>query len=165
MNKKISDFEVKERIKKLKSIKDCDSFEKNLELNGYSHLKNYLSRQRVYIRSDELLDVFNFDIKDKGVTKKFITDFLKALAAYEEFLSSKNSRRTIAQRLRQSVKRNGLKNAVIKTTSTKTTQGYDYLLETGLGEFTLEKVVLDNHELFEDNHVEFVRDKLNLNKK
>jgi len=165
MNKKISDFEVKERIKKLKSIKDCDSFEKNLELKGYSHLKNYLSRQRVYIRSDELLDVFNFDIKDKGVTKKFITDFLKALAAYEEFLSSKNSRRTIAQRLRQSVKRNGLKNAVIKTTSTKTTQGYDYLLETGLGEFTLEKVVLDNHELFEDNHVEFVRDKLNLNKK
>tara|TARA_B110000003_G_C16635120_1_gene528094 strand:+ start:1590 stop:2000 length:411 start_codon:yes stop_codon:yes gene_type:complete len=136
-----------------------------LELKGYSHLKNYLSRQRVYIRSDELLDVFNFDIKDKGVTKKFITDFLKALAAYEEFLSSKNSRRTIAQRLRQSVKRNGLKNAVIKTTSTKTTQGYDYLLETGLGEFTLEKVVLDNHELFEDNHVEFVRDKLNLNKK
>ena len=165
MNKKISDFKVKERIKKLKSIKDCDSFEKNLELKGYSHLKNYLSRQRVYIRSDELLDVFNFDIKDKGVTKKFITDFLKALAAYEEFLSSKNSRRTIAQRLRQSVKRNGLKNAVIKTTSTKTTQGYDYLLETGLGEFTLEKVVLDNHELFEDNHVEFVRDKLNLNKK
>lgn len=165
MNKKISDFEVKERIKKLKSIKDCDSFEKNLELKGYSHLKNYLSRQRVYIRSDELLDVFNFDIKDKGVTKKLITDFLKALAAYEEFLSSKNSRRTIAQRLRQSVKRNGLKNAVIKTTSTKTTQGYDYLLETGLGEFTLEKVVLDNHELFEDNHVEFVRDKLNLNKK
>lgn len=165
MNKKISDFEVKERIKKLKSIKDCDSFEKNLELKGYSHLMNYLSRQRVYIRSDELLDVFNFDIKDKGVTKKFITDFLKALAAYEEFLSSKNSRRTIAQRLRQSVKRNGLKNAVIKTTSTKTTQGYDYLLETGLGEFTLEKVVLDNHELFEDNHVEFVRDKLNLNKK
>lgn len=136
-----------------------------MELKGYSHLKNYLSRQRVYIRSDELLDVFNFDIKDKGVTKKFITDFLKALAAYEEFLSSKNSRRTIAQRLRQSVKRNGLKNAVIKTTSTKTTQGYDYLLETGLGEFTLEKVVLDNHELFEDNHVEFVRDKLNLNKK
>lgn len=165
MSKKISDFEVKERIKKLKSIKDCDSFEKNLELKGYRHLKNYLSRQRVYIRSDELLDVFNFDIKDKGVTKKFITDFLKALAAYEEFLSSKNSRRTIAQRLRQSVKRNGLKNAVIKTTSTKTTQGYDYLLETGLGEFTLEKVVLDNHELFEDNHVEFVRDKLNLNKK
>ena len=58
-----------------------------------------------------------------------------------------------------------VQNAVIKTTSTKTTQGYDYLLETGLGEFTLEKVVLDNHELFEDNHVEFVRDKLNLNKK
>ena len=162
MNKKISDFEVKERIKKLKSIKDCDSFEKNMELKGYSHLKNYLSRQRVYIRSDELLDVFNFDIKDEGVTKKFITDFLKALAAYEEFLSSKNSRRTIAQKLRQSVKRNGLKNAIIKTTSKKTTQGSDYLFEAGLDEFTLEKVVLENHELFEDDHVEFVRDKLKL---
>ena len=165
MNRKISDFEVKERIKKLKSIKDCDSFEKNMELKGYSHLKNYLSRQRVYIRSGELFDVFNFDIKDEGVTEKFITDFLRALAAYEEYLSSKNSRRTIAVRLRQGVKRNGLKNAIIKTTSKKTTLGSDYLLEAGLDEFTLEKVVLDNHELFEDDHVEFVKDKLNLNKK
>jgi translation elongation factor EF-G len=165
MSKKISDFEVKERIKNLKSIERCDSFEKNMELKGYSHLKNYLSRQRVFIRSGELLDVFNFDIKDEGVTEKFITDFLEALAAYEEYLSSKNSRRTIAQKLRQSVKRNGLKNAIIKTTSKKTTQGSDYLFEAGLDEFTLEKVVLDNHELFEDDHVEFVRDKLNFNKK
>jgi len=165
MSKKISDFEVKERIKNLKSIERCDSFEKNMELKGYGHLKNYLSRQRVFIRSGELLDVFNFDIKDEGVTEKFITDFLEALAAYEEYLSSKNSRRTIAQKLRQSVKRNGLKNAIIKTTSKKTTQGSDYLFEAGLDEFTLEKVVLDNHELFEDDHVEFVRDKLNFNKK
>jgi hypothetical protein len=165
MSKKISDFEVKERIKNLKSIERCDSFEKNMELKGYSHLKNYLSRQRVFIRSGELLDVFNFDIKDEGVTEKFITDFLEALAAYEEYLSSKNSRRTIAQKLRQSVKRNGLKNAIIKTTSKKTTQGSDYLFEAGLEQFTLEKVVLDNHELFEDDHVEFVRDKLNFNKK
>jgi len=165
MSKKISDFEVKERIKNLKSIERCDSFEKNMELKGYSHLKNYLSRQRVFIRSGELLDVFNFDIKDEGVTENFITDFLEALAAYEEYLSSKNSRRTIAQKLRQSVKRNGLKNAIIKTTSKKTTQGSDYLFEAGLDEFTLEKVVLDNHELFEDDHVEFVRDKLNFNKK
>jgi translation elongation factor EF-G len=165
MSKKISDFEVKERIKNLKSIERCDSFEKNMELKGYSHLKNYLSRQRVFIRSGELLDVFNFNIKDEGVTEKFITDFLEALAAYEEYLSSKNSRRTIAQKLRQSVKRNGLKNAIIKTTSKKTTQGSDYLFEAGLDEFTLEKVILDNHELFEDDHVEFVRDKLNFNKK
>jgi len=165
MSKKISDFEVKERIKNLKSIERCDSFEKNMELKGYSHLKNYLSRQRVFIRSGELLDVFNFNIKDEGVTEKFITDFLEALAAYEEYLSSKNSRRTIAQKLRQSVKRNGLKNAIIKTTSKKTTQGSDYLFEAGLDEFTLEKVVLENHELFEDDHVEFVRDKLNFNKK
>ena len=165
MNRKISDFEVKGRIKKLKSIKDCDSFEKNMELKGYSHLKNYLSRQRVYIRSGELFDVFNFDIKDEGVTEKFITDFLRALAAYEEYLSSKNSRRTIAVRLRQGVKRNDLKKAIIKTTSKKTTLGSDYLLEAGLDEFTLEKVVLDNHELFEDDHVEFVRDKLNFIKK
>jgi hypothetical protein len=136
-----------------------------MELKGYGHLKNYLSRQRVFIRSGELLDVFNFDIKDEGVTEKFITDFLEALAAYEEYLSSKNSRRTIAQKLRQSVKRNGLKNAIIKTTSKKTTQGSDYLFEAGLDEFTLEKVVLENQELFEDDHVEFVRDKLNFNKK
>ena len=165
MSKKISDFEVKERIKNLKSIERCDSFEKNMELKGYSHLKNYLSRQRVFIRSGELLDVFNFDIKDEGVTEKFITDFLRALAAYEEYLSSKNSRRTVAVRLRQGVKRNGLKNAIIKTTSKKTTLGSDYLLEAGLDEFTLEKVVLENHELFEDDHVEFVRDKLNFIKK
>ena len=165
MSKKISDFEVKERIKNLKSIESCASFEKNMELKGYSYLKNDLSVQRVHIRSGELFDVFNFNRKDEGVTKKFITDFLRALAAYEEYLSSKNSRRTIAQKLRQSVKRNGLKNAVIKATSKKTTLGSDYLLEAGLDEFTLEKVVLDNHELFEDEHVEFVRGKLDLNKK
>ena len=32
MSKKISDFEVKETIKKLKSIESCASFEKNMEL-------------------------------------------------------------------------------------------------------------------------------------
>ena len=53
----------------------------------------------------------------------------------------------------------------LKQHQKKTTQGSDYLFEAGLDEFTLEKVVLNNHELFEDDHVEFVRDKVNLNKK
>ena len=159
--KKWDDFEVKSKIEKLKSIKSCDSFENNMEQLGYTHLRKYLSRQRVYIKSDQLLDIFNFD-KVNGVTEKFITDFMRALAAYEEYLSSKNSRTTTANRLRQSIKKNGLKNAIIKATSKKTaTEGYDYLINAGLDEFTLEQVVLDNHELFDIVHVEFVRNKLN----
>jgi predicted ribosome quality control (RQC) complex YloA/Tae2 family protein len=161
MNKKWTDFEVKSRIDNLKSVKSCDSFEKNMEQLGYAHLRKYLSIQRVVIKSHELLDKFNFD-KENGVTEKFITDFMRALAAYEEFLSSKNSRKTIANRLRQSIKKNGVKNAIIKATSKKTvTEGYDYLINAGLDEFTLEQVVLDNHELFDIAHVEFVRNKLN----
>ena len=161
MNKNWTDFEVKSRIDNLKSVKSCDSFEQNMEQLGYAHLMKYLSRQRVDIKSHELLDKFNFDIEN-GVTEKFITDFMRALAAYEEFLSSKNSRKTIANRLRQSIKKNGVKNAIIKATSKKTvTEGYDYLINAGLDEFTLEQVVLGNHELFDIAHVEFVRNKLN----
>lgn len=160
MNKKLSDSEVKLRIANLKTLKSCDSFEKNMEQLGYAHLRKYLSRQRVFIRSGELFEILNFD-KDDGVTEKFITDFMHALAAYEEFLSSKNSKRTIASRLRQSVKKNGIKNAIIKVTSKKTpTEGYNYLINTGLDEFTLEQVVLDNNELFDVAHVEFIRNKL-----
>lgn len=159
MSKKMSDFEVKSRIDNLKSIKSCDSFEKNMKQLGYDHLMKYLSRQRVYLRSDELLDSFNFD-KEDGVTEKLITDFMRALAAYEEYLTDKNSRRTIANRLRQNIKKNGVIHAIISATSKKNTLGFDYLLNTGLDEFTLEQVVLDNHGLFDIAHVEFVRNKL-----
>ena len=97
-------------------------------------------------------------------SEKLIDDFLNALGAYEEFLSTKNSKKTIAQRLRQNIKKIGLRDALITATSKKTlTDGYKYLIDSGLEEYTLEKVILNNKELFDEDLVVFIKDKINSN--
>lgn len=160
MQRKHSDDEIISRINSLKSIKACDGFEKNMHLNGYEDLIPHLFRKRVYLQKEELEGKIHYDDSEE-TTAQFINDFLNALAAYEEALSIKNGRRTIAQRLRQSLKKHGLKKALIKATSKKTfTYGFRYLIENGFEEFTLENVILNNKELFDKDHVSFIKKKL-----
>jgi len=160
MKRKYSDDEIIRRINLLKSIKACDSFEKNMHLNGYEDLIPHLFKKRIYLRKEELEGKIHFDVPEETTTQ-FINDFFNALAAYEEVLSLKNERRTIAVRLRQSIKRHGLKKALIRVTSKKTfTYGFRYLVENSFEEFTLENVILNNKELFDKDHVAFIKKKL-----
>ena len=87
---------------------------------GYieDELISCLKRKRIYLRKSELEEKLLLE-KNEEVSEKLINDFLIALGAYEEFLSTKNSKKTIAQRLRQNIKKIGLRDALIKATSKK----------------------------------------------
>ena len=62
------------------------------------------------------------------------------------------------------MKKIGLRDALITATSKKTlTDGYKYLIDSGLEEYTLEKVILNNKELFDEDLVVFIKDKINSN--
>ena len=165
MKKKYTINEVIEKIDGLKSLKDCDRFESNMLSLGYieDELISCLKRKRIRLRKSELEEKLLLE-KSEEVSEKLINDFLIALGAYEEFLSTKNSKKTIAQRLRQNIKKIGLRDALIKATSKKTlTDGYKYLINEGLEEYTLEKVILNNKELFDEDLVVFIKDKINSN--
>lgn len=165
MKKKYTINEVIEKIDRLKSLKDCDRFESNMLSLGYieDELISCLKRKRIRLRKSELEEKLLLE-KSEEVSEKLINDFLIALGAYEEFLSTKNSKKTIAQRLRQNIKKIGLRDALIKATSKKTlTDGYKYLIDEGLEEYTLEKVILNNKELFDEDLVVFIKDKINSN--
>jgi len=165
MKKKYTINEVIEKIDGLKSLKDCDRFESNMLSLGYieDELISCLKRKRIHLRKSELEEKLLLE-KSEEVSEKLINDFLIALGAYEEFLSIKNSKKTIAQRLRQNIKKIGLRDALIKATSKKTpTDGYKYLIDEGLEEYTLENVILNNKELFDENLVVFIKDKINSN--
>ena len=165
MKKKYTINEVIEKIDGLKSLKDCDRFESNMLSLGYieDELISCLKRKRIHLRKSELEEKLLLE-KSEEVSEKLINDFLIALGAYEEFLSIKNSKKTIAQRLRQNIKKIGLRDTLIKATSKKTpTDGYKYLIDEGLEEYTLENVILNNKELFDENLVVFIKDKINSN--
>lgn len=165
MKKKYTINEVVEKIDRLKSLKHCDRFESNMLSLGYveDELISCLKRKRIHLRKSELEEKLLLE-KSEEVSEKLIDDFLNALGAYEEFLSTKNSKKTIAQRLRQNIKKIGLRDALITATSKKTlTDGYKYLIDQGLEEYTLEKVILNNKELFDEDLVVFIKDKINSN--
>jgi len=165
MGKKYTNNEVIQKIDNLKSLKDCDRFESNMLSLGYDEVEliSYLLKKRFYLRKFAAIKEFNFE-ESEEISKKFIDDFYMAFGAYEEFLRIKNKKNQKATYLRRSIKDNGLKNAVIISVSRKSlTEGYKVLIDAGLEEFTLENVVLKNKELFDEDLILFIKDKLNNN--
>ena len=165
MKKKYTNNEVIQKIDNLKSLKDCDRFESNMLSLGYDEVEliSYLLKKKIYLHKFAAEEKYNFE-ESEEMSQKFIDDFYIAFGAYEEFLRIKNKKNQQATYLRRSIKDNGLKNAVIISVSRKSlTEGYKVLIDAGLEEFTLENVVLKNKELFDEDLILFIKDKLNNN--
>ncbi|MFN3348785.1 hypothetical protein [Pseudorhodoplanes sp.] len=109
----------------------------------------------------ELPDVYNTAFKrlceltgaaNDDPSDPLIADFYKTLAAYEQLLSEKNERNTIASRTRQKITNKGVHQSLIEWTRGKTeTNGFKLLVEKGLPEYTGEfLVVLYAHRFPQD---------------
>lgn len=151
-----------DRINKLDTIEKCEQFKKNLE--SFADTNNVvidelcflLAQRRINLRTEELAD----KIADETLPHDFIIDASNALSAYEDFLAFKNQKKQKATYLRRAIKNNGLVQALANAVSKKTTQGYGYLVEQGLTDYLLEKVVVDHSQLFDAEVVELAKNKL-----
>ena len=84
-----------------------------------------------------------------------IRDFRETLAAYEQLLTEKNERTTLASRTRQKIKNKGVYQSLIEWTRGKVeTNGFKLLVEKGLPEYTGEYLVLKYAERFPEDVVQ-----------
>ena len=69
-------------------------------------------------------------------------DFYETLAAYEQLLTERNGKNTIASRTRQKIKNKGVYQSLIEWTRGKIeTNGFVLLIDAGLPEYTGEYLV------------------------
>jgi hypothetical protein len=72
-----------------------------------------------------------------------VQDFYETLAAYEQLLSEKNGRTTLASRTREKIRNKGISQSLIEwTCGNGETNGFNLLLEHGLHKYTGEYLVV-----------------------
>lgn len=90
-----------------------------------------------------------------------IADFYRTLAAYEQLLTDKNERNTIASRTRQKISNKGVHQSLIEWTRGKVeTNGFKLLVENGMPQFTAEYLVVVYRDRFPDDVVALAKSRL-----
>ncbi len=104
----------------------------------------------------ELVGTANDDPSDP-----LVSDFYKTLAAYEQLLTEKNGRTTLASRTRQKIDNKGIHESLIEWTWGKIeTNGFKLLVEKGLSEYTGEYLVVRYADRFPDDIVTLAKRRL-----
>jgi len=120
-----------EKVLRLKTPEDCESFAKNVEVK---HLDLAREARR---RAVELKAVAY------GATSEAEREALQAVYAAEAALSAKNGKKTRASRTWQSINRWGLLQTVERVVcNRKETDAYKALVEMDMADFTFESVVI-----------------------
>lgn len=110
----------------------------------------------VFRRLCELSGIANDDPSDP-----LVRDFFKVLAAYEQLLTEKNSRTTLASRTRQKVSNKGVRQSLLEWASSKdATDGFRLLVKAGLGDLTGEYLVVKYANKFPSEVVSNARRRL-----
>ena len=132
-----------ERVKKIDTVRGCETFAKNAENLGRPDLAREAKRRAIEIRAAEF-----------GARSEAENEAIQAIYAYEELLAKKNGKRTRASRTWQMIGRHGIIEAVERAVKRESeTQGYTALVEMGLEDFAFEAVVLRHPERFTDEAV------------
>lgn len=98
----------------------------------------------VFRRLCELSGIANDDPNDP-----MVRDFYKVLAAYEQLLTEKNGRTTLASRTRQKIANKGVRQSLQEWASAKTeTNGFRLLVTAGLPDLTGEYLVIKYQNRF-----------------
>lgn len=136
---------------KLKTPNECRTVMRRAQERGLSDVYN-----AVFRRYCELTGAANDDPSDP-----LVGDFFKTLAAYEQLLSEKNERNTIASRTRQKISNKGVHQSLIEWTRGKTeTNGFKLLVEKGLPEYTGEFLVVRYADRFPPDVVALAKSRL-----
>ena len=90
-----------------------------------------------------------------------IREFWKTLAAYEQLLTEKNCKTTLATRTRQKIRNKGVYQSLVEWTNKKIeTNGFALLVEKGLPEYTAEYLVVKYGDRFPSDVVGLGRKRL-----
>jgi hypothetical protein len=90
-----------------------------------------------------------------------VRDFYETLAAYEQLLTEKNGRNTIATRTRQKLENKGVHLSLVEWTRGKTeTNGFTLLIDAGMPEYTGEYLVTRYAARFPPDVVQLARERL-----
>ena len=139
-----------DRVKKLKTPAECESFGRNAKEKGREDLALQAKQRAVELRAIAY-----------GATSDAERECLEAVYAYEEVLSAKNGKRTRASRTWQMIKRHGIIAATERAVDRPdATAGFAVLKEVGLGRFAFEAAILRHPELFSDSAVARSRERM-----
>lgn len=139
-----------DRIKKLKTPKECEIFSRNAVAQKRPELAAEAKQRAIEIRAAEY-----------GATSDAERECLEAIYAYEEILFLKHGRRVKASRTWQMIKRRGIIAAIEQAVDRSDgTAGFSALKEVGLENFAFEAVILRHSSLFSASAVDRSRDRM-----
>ncbi|MFZ1007227.1 MAG: hypothetical protein WAN65_10345 [Candidatus Sulfotelmatobacter sp.] len=138
------------RISKLKTPKECETFEKNAQDLGKVDLAIDARKRAVVLRAQLY-----------GAVSEAERECLEAVYAYEKVLSERSGKKTHASRTWQMIKRRGIIGAVESVVNRKVeATGFTALLEMGLEDYAFEAVVVRHPTLFTSEALERSRERL-----
>lgn len=136
---------MKELVQKLETVEDCRKF-----VEVFTQLAN-LARQRA----------LELQAKSHGASDTVEKELYQAIYAYEEILFKKNGKKTRASRTWQMVKKHGIIETAARAVNRAIEpQGYQYLVEMGLGNNTFEAVIVKYPNAFSKDVVAHATDRL-----
>ena len=136
---------MNEIISQLKTPEDCIKFaERSISL-----------AQEAYRRAIELRAAAHLAMNDLE------KELWKVIYAYEEVLTKKNKRRTLASRTRQMIIRHGIIGAAERAVNRKIeAMGYKLLVDMGLQDLTFEAVIIRFPKAFAQSIVKLCEERL-----
>lgn len=139
-----------DRVKRLKTPQDCESFARNAKRLGQPDLALEARQRAVELRAASY-----------GATSDAERECLEAIYAYEEILFDKHGKRIPASRTWQMIKRRGIIAAVEHVVDRPDgTAGFSALKDVGLENFAFEAVILRHPQLFSDSAVDRSRKRM-----
>jgi hypothetical protein len=139
-----------DRIKKLKTPKECAIFARNAMAQGRPDLAAEARQRAVELRAAAY-----------GATSDAERECLEAIYAYEEILFDKHGKSVKASRTWQMIKRRGIIAAIEQAVDRPDgTAGFTALQSVGLENFAFEAVILRHSALFSESAVERSRQRM-----
>ena len=141
-----------EKVKQLRTPKECEIFARNAERLGRKDLGIEARRFAVQLRA-----------KEYGAESEAELEALQAIYAYEQVLARKHSKNVRATRTWPMVERHGVIGAVERAVNRSSeTKGYRALLDMGMEDFAFEAVILRHPEVFSDAAIAQSEERLKL---
>lgn len=139
-----------DRVKKLKTPKECEIFACNATKRGHPELATEARQRAIELRAAAY-----------GATSDAERECLEAIYAYEEILFNKHGKRVKASRTWQMIKRRGVLAAIEQAVDRpEGTAAFVALQQAGLQAFAFEAVILRHPTLFSKGAVERSRQRM-----
>lgn len=141
-----------ERVKKLKTPKECEIFAKNAIERSHPELAIEARKRSLELRVEEC-----------AATSEVERECWEALLAYEEVIASKNNKRNKANRTRNMIPEyGGIVKAFEKIVKgERETEGFKALKVLGLEDYTYESVILRHQDSFDEEAVAQAKRRMN----